>query len=38
MKRRFLPIVVLTLPVALSGPNPQAAEAPGDAKPSENIR
>jgi hypothetical protein len=38
MKRRLLPIVVLTLSVALGGTNPQAAESPDDAKPSENIR
>jgi len=38
MKRRLLAIVVLTLSVALGDTDPQAAESPDGAKPSENIR
>ena len=37
MKRRLLPIVILTLAVALGGTNPQAAEVSDNAKPSVTV-
>ena len=37
MKHRLLPIVILTLAVALGGTNPRAAEVSDDAKPSVTV-
>src|SRR3990170_1909269 len=37
MKRRLVPIVILTLAVAFGGSHPQAADASDDAKPSVTV-